>query len=69
MKDYSGEGVFKMFIAYAAFTALDFPYELYLALRFFIARGGSLDIGLKRYAFLHNLACVRSETPSTSDDT
>ena len=58
-----------MFIAYAAFTALDFPYELYLALRFFIARGGSLDIGLKRYAFLHNLACVRSETPSTSDDT
>lgn len=56
--DYNVEGVFKNFIGYAVFTTLDFPFEIYLALRFFIDRQGLLNLLCKRYVFLHNLTCV-----------
>ena len=57
-EDYRQEGIFKSFIAYASFTTLDFPYELFLAVRFFISRDGVVSTVLKRYALLHNIACV-----------
>ena len=56
--DFKVEGIFKNFIGYAGFTCLDFPYEIFLALRFFISRTGSLIHFLKRYVFFHNLVCV-----------
>ena len=58
--DYRQEGIFKSFIAYASFTTLDFPYELFLAVRFFISRDGVVSTLLKRYALLHNIFCVTS---------
>lgn len=51
------EGLFKSFIAYASFQTLAFPFESFLAFRFFIDRYGILSYILKRYALLHNLAC------------
>ena len=57
-EDYRQEGIFKSFIAYASFTTLDFPYELFLAVRFFISRDGAVSSLLKRYALLHNICCV-----------
>jgi len=56
--DYNVEGIFKCFIAYAAFTTLDFPYEIYLALRFFIDKNGRFNNICKKYAFFHNFCCV-----------
>ena len=56
--EFNIEGVFKNFIGYAGFTCLDFPYEIFLAVRFFISRTGKLIYFLKRYVFLHNLVCV-----------
>ena len=56
--DYKQEGIFKSFIAYGSFTTLDFPYELFLAVRFFIERRGSLSYVLKSYTILHNVICV-----------
>ena len=58
LDDYNVEGIFKCFIGYAGFTCLDFPYEIFLAGRFFISRTGSLIYFLKRYVFFHNLLCV-----------
>merc|ERR1719347_156205 len=58
--DLNVEGIFKCFIGYAAFTTLDFPYEIYLALRFFIDKKGRLNDICKRYTFLHNFLCVFS---------
>ena len=52
------EGVFKSFIAYASFTTLDFPFELYLWLRYFVQRDGLTDSLMKRYVLLHNIAIV-----------
>ena len=56
--EYNIEGVFKNFIGYAGFTCLDFPYEIFLAIRFFISRTGRAIYCLKRYVFIHNLLCV-----------
>ena len=56
--EFNIEGIFKNFIGYAGFTCLDFPYEIFLAIRFFISRTGKLIYCLKRYVFLHNLVCV-----------
>ena len=56
--EFNTEGIFKNFIGYAGFTCLDFPYEIFLAIRFFISRTGRLIHCLKRYVFLHNLVCV-----------
>lgn len=56
--DFNVEGIFKCFIGYASFTCIDFPYEIFLALRFFIDRTGSLLHFLKKYVFFHNLVCV-----------
>ena len=42
------EGVFKSFVGYAAFTTLDFPFEVYLAARFFLARDGGAETALRR---------------------
>ena len=52
------EGVFKSFIAYASFTILDFPFEFYLWLRYFVQRDGLTDTRMKRYVLLHNIAIV-----------
>ena len=52
------EGIFKSFIAYASFTMLDFPFELYGVIRFFIRRTGRMNVWLKRYTLLHNIVCV-----------
>ena len=51
------EGLFKSFIAYASFETLAFPFEGFLAIRFFIDRYGILSYILKRYAMVHNLVC------------
>eukprot|EP00092_Neocalanus_flemingeri_P094722 GFUD01120463.1.p1 GENE.GFUD01120463.1~~GFUD01120463.1.p1 ORF type:complete len:153 (-),score=34.96 GFUD01120463.1:54-512(-) len=56
--DYNVEGIFKCFIAYAAFTTLNFPYKIYLAVRFFIDRYGRLNNLLKKYAFCYKFMCV-----------
>ena len=37
---------------------MDFPYELFLALRFFLERTGTVSLILKRYTMLHNVFCV-----------
>ena len=52
------EGFFKSFIAYASFTMFDFPYELYLAARFFFRRRGIINHLLSKYCLLHNIVCV-----------
>ena len=56
--NFNVEGIFKCFLGYAAFTSLDFPYEIYLALRFFINRAGRFNHFLKQYVFGHNFLCV-----------
>lgn len=56
--DFNVEGVFKCFIGYAVFTTFNFPYKVYLALRFFIDRSGSLNSFCKRFAFFHKMLCV-----------
>ena len=40
--------MFKSFVGYAAFTTLDFPFEVYLAARFFLARDGGAETALRR---------------------
>ena len=50
--------MFKSFIAYASFTILDFPFEFYLWLRYFVQRDGLTDTRMKRYVLLHNIAIV-----------
>ena len=52
------EGVFKSFIAYAGFTSLDFPFEFYLWLRYFVQRDGLTDNLMKKYVLLHNVVIV-----------
>ena len=37
---------------------LDFPFELYGAIRFFISRKGTMAMVLKRYTLVHNIMCV-----------
>ena len=56
--EFNTEGIFKNFIGYAGFTCLDFPFKIFLAIRFFISRTGRLIHYLKRYVFLHHLVCV-----------
>ena len=40
--------MFKSFVGYAGFTTLDFPFEVYLAARFFLARDGGAETALRR---------------------
>ena len=72
--DYNREGIFKVrmviyfnginfsllqcFIYYAVFTSINFPYKLFLALRFFVARDGGFHRGMKTVTFLHKLLCL-----------
>lgn len=46
------------FIYYAVFTSINFPYKLFLALRFFVARNGGFHRGMKSVTFLHKLLCL-----------
>ena len=55
---WNEEGLFKNFIAHAAFTMFAFPVEFYLAFRFFISRTGTLNSILKRLIVVHNIICV-----------
>ena len=50
--------MFKSFIAYASFTTLDFPFELYLWVRYFVPRAGAVDTLMRRYVLLHNIVIV-----------
>merc|ERR1711874_666845 len=56
--DFNVEGFFKCFIGYAAFTTMNFPYKIYLSLRFFIDRTGSINKFCKTFAFFHKILCV-----------
>ena len=56
--DASMEAVFKCLIGYGIFTTLDFPYDIYLALRFFIHKQGHLHHIFKHCIFLHNAVCL-----------
>ena len=56
--NFNVEGFFKCFIAYGAFTTLNFPYKIYLSLRFFIDRTGSMNNFCKTFAFFHKILCV-----------
>jgi len=56
--DYNVEGIFKCFIGYAGFTVLNFPYKIYLALRFFLTRSSNINNYCKRYTLCHKLLCV-----------
>ena len=56
--DYNVEGIFKCFIGYAGFTVLNFPYKIYLALRFFLTRSSNINNYCKRYTLYHKLLCV-----------
>ena len=47
-RSWRQEGVFKSFVGYAGFTTLDFPFEVYLAARFFLARDGGAETALRR---------------------
>ena len=46
------------FIYYAVFTSINFPYKLFLALRFFVARNGGFHRGMKTVTFFHKLLCL-----------
>merc|ERR1712126_2686 len=56
--DYNVEGIFKCFLYYGAFTALNFPYKLFLALRFFVDRSSSLYSSMKTVTLIHKILCV-----------
>jgi len=56
--DYNVEGIFKCFIYYAAFTSLNFPYKLFLALRFFVRRDGRWHRLMKTVTLVHKLLCL-----------
>ena len=46
------------FIYYAAFTSLNFPYKLFLALRFFVRRDGRWHRLMKTVTLVHKLLCL-----------
>ena len=50
--------MFKSFIAYAFFSTFDFPFYLYLGVRYFVQRAGAVDTLMKRYVLLHNIVFV-----------
>ena len=72
--DYNVEGIFKVlntiiyiyiiisifqcFLYYGAFTALNFPYKLFLALRFFVDRSGKMYSYMKNVTLIHKILCV-----------
>ena len=72
--DYNVEGIFKVsaskccqnlpadyfkcFIYYGAFTALNFPYKLFLATRFFVDRNSGTHTAMKTATLCHKVVCV-----------
>ena len=49
---------FQCFIYYGAFTSVNFPYKLFLALRFFVPREGGWYRSLRRVTILHKFLCL-----------
>ena len=49
---------FQCFLYYGAFTALNFPYKLFLAIRFFVDRSGKVYSYMKTLTIIHKILCV-----------